>query len=55
MDYKSELALLLNSALPSLSASELEDMLEIPPDANMGDYALPCFKLAKTLRMARCV
>lgn len=52
MDYKSELALLLNSALPSLSASELEDMLEIPPDANMGDYALPCFKLAKTLRMA---
>lgn len=52
MDYKSELALLLNSAQPSLSASELEEMLEIPPDANMGDYALPCFKLAKTLRMA---
>jgi arginyl-tRNA synthetase len=52
MDYKSELALLLNSAQPSLSASELEEMLEIPPDAAMGDYALPCFKLAKTLRMA---
>ena len=52
MDYKSELALLLNSAQPALSASELEEMLEIPPDANMGDYALPCFKLAKTLRMA---
>lgn len=52
MDYKSELALLLNSAQPALPASELEEMLEIPPDANMGDYALPCFKLAKTLRMA---
>lgn len=52
MDYKSELALLLNSAQPALSAPELEEMLEIPPDANMGDYALPCFKLAKTLRMA---
>lgn len=52
MDYKSELALLLNSAQPALPASELEEMLEIPPDANMGDYAMPCFKLAKTLRMA---
>ena len=52
MDYKSELALLLNSAQPALPAPELEEMLEIPPDANMGDYALPCFKLAKTLRMA---
>ena len=33
MDYKSELALLLNSAQPALSAPELEEMLEIPPDA----------------------
>ena len=51
MNYKSELALLLSNEI-SLSASELEEMLEIPPDAEMGDYALPCFKLAKILRMA---
>ncbi len=51
MNYKSELAQLLGGALP-LPVSELEEMLEIPPDAEMGDYALPCFKLAKTMRMA---
>ena len=26
------------------------DMLEYPPDASMGDLALPCFKLSKVLR-----
>jgi len=32
------------------SADELSAMLEYPPDTAMGDLALPCFKLAKTLR-----
>ncbi len=26
-------------------------MLEVPPDQKMGDYAFPCFKLSRTLRM----
>ena len=33
-----------------LDASTIADMLEYPPDANMGDLALPCFKMSKTLR-----
>lgn len=33
-----------------LTASEISEMLEYPPDAAMGDLALPCFKLSKTLR-----
>ncbi len=33
-----------------LSASEIATMLEYPPDKNMGDLALPCFKLSKSLR-----
>ncbi|MBR4296109.1 MAG: arginine--tRNA ligase [Clostridia bacterium] len=33
-----------------LNASAIADMLEYPPDAAMGDLALPCFKLSKTLR-----
>ena len=38
-------------------ASELEramvaELLEIPPKADMGDFAFPCFQLAKTLRKA---
>ena len=36
----------------ALSASEMAAMLEYPPDEKMGDLALPCFKLSKTLRMA---
>ena len=35
-----------------LSVDELAGMLEYPPDATMGDLALPCFKLAKSLRRA---
>ena len=33
-----------------LSASEIFAMLEYPPDRTMGDIALPCFRLSKTLR-----
>lgn len=36
----------------SLSAAEVFDMLEYPPDTAMGDLALPCFKLSKSLRRA---
>ena len=35
-----------------LTADELAGMLEYPPDDAMGDLALPCFKLAKSLRRA---
>ena len=34
----------------SLDVCELSRMLEYPPDEKMGDLALPCFKLSKTLR-----
>ncbi len=33
-----------------LSADEIFAMLEYPPDSSMGDIALPCFRLSKTLR-----
>lgn len=34
----------------TLTAQTLFEMLEYPPDAAMGDLALPCFKLSKELR-----
>ena len=34
------------------TAAELVAMLEYPPDDTMGDLALPCFKLSRTLRRA---
>lgn len=33
-----------------ICASSIADMLEYPPDSNMGDLAFPCFKLSKALR-----
>ena len=36
----------------ALAADELISMLEYPPDEGMGDLALPCFKLSRTLRRA---
>ena len=36
----------------NIDVAEIESFIEIPPDKNMGDYAFPCFRLAKTLRQA---
>jgi len=35
-----------------MAAADIEAMLEYPPDPKMGDLALPCFKLSRTLRCA---
>ena len=32
------------------SFQEIYDLISIPQDSARGDYALPCFKFAKTLR-----
>ncbi|MEK6928422.1 MAG: arginine--tRNA ligase [Nanoarchaeota archaeon] len=34
----------------SLSKEELERLIEIPKDSKLGDYAFPCFTLAKTYK-----
>ena len=49
MDFKASIAQLVANAV-GLEAADVAQMLETPPSADMGDYALPCFKLAKTLR-----
>jgi arginyl-tRNA synthetase len=36
----------------ALEVTDIVAMLEYPPDSKMGDLALPCFKMSKTLRMA---
>ncbi len=44
----------LRSINPQIELTECDvaGMLEYPPDSKMGDLALPCFKMSKTLRMA---
>ena len=51
MNYKNEIAKIINK-LTNVDVSTLEDYIEIPPNSEMGDYAFPCFKLAKELRKA---
>lgn len=36
----------------NLDTETVANLIEIPPKADMGDYAFPCFQLAKTLRKA---
>ncbi|MDD2533701.1 MAG: arginine--tRNA ligase [Eubacteriales bacterium] len=38
--------------LTQFPATKIADLLEIPPQSQLGDYAFPCFLLAKTLRKA---
>ncbi len=49
---KEQIIQLLAGQLPSLTEAEISELIEIPPNPEMGDYAFPCFRLAKTLRKA---
>lgn len=51
MDYKKLIADHISSAL-GIEAEEALRSIEIPPKQDMGDFAFPCFQLAKTLRKA---
>lgn len=48
MDYKKHIAEKLN--IDGVSAEQLYTFIETPPNNEMGDFALPCFKLSKILR-----
>ena len=51
MDFKLEIAKLIAKAA-NLNANEIAQAIEIPPDSEMGDFAFPCFRLAKELKQA---
>ncbi len=51
MDAKLALANSLATA-SGLDAAELAGYIETPPDPALGDYAFPCFRLAKALKKA---
>ena len=48
MNYKNYIAKKLNLGL--VETELLESYIEVPPNTDMGDYALPCFKLSKIMR-----
>ena len=51
-DFKIEVAQALKSKIEDLTLEEIVELIEIPPNSDMGDYAFPCFKLAKVFRKA---
>ena len=40
----------LKSSNVSIKENEIEKMIEIPPNQEMGDYAFPCFFLSEKLK-----
>ncbi len=51
-DFKVAIGNCLKEKIDDLSLEEILGLIEIPPNKDMGDYAFPCFKLAKVFRKA---
>ena len=51
MDYKKKIAELIKEHV-DLDLDKIEGLIEVPPRPEMGDYAFPCFQLAKVMRKA---
>ena len=49
IDYKDSVAELISEKV-ELEKEKIYEIIEIPPDMEMGDYAFPCFILAKTFK-----
>ena len=52
ISYREKIADILAPQIEGLEKDEIMSMIETPADIKMGDYAFPCFKLAKLLRKA---
>ena len=52
IDFKSEVTKLVSEKVDGFTQSDIESIIEVPPNYELGDYALPCFRFAKTLRKA---
>ena len=51
MDFKYEAASIVAGAA-GLDVNDIKDYVEVPAKPEMGDYAFPCFRLAKVMRKA---
>ncbi len=49
---KEKIAELISKNIEGVDASDIIASIEIPPRPDMGDYAFPCFRLAKIMRKA---
>lgn len=51
-DFKKLISEIIKSEIEDLTLEEITALIEVPPNREMGDYAFPCFKLAKIFRKA---
>ena len=49
---KNQIVNLLSQNIDVLSSEEISQLIEIPPKPEMGDFAFPCFRLAKSYHKA---
>jgi arginyl-tRNA synthetase len=49
---KQKIVELIEKNVEGLSAEDINGLIEIPPKPELGDFAFPCFRLAKTMRKA---
>ena len=55
INFKEQIGVLLAEQIEGLTAEELTGMIEIPTDSKLGDYAFPCFRLAKVMRKSPAI
>ena len=51
-DFRIAIANCLKEKIEDLTLEEIVALIEVPPNKEMGDFAFPCFKLAKVFRKA---
>ena len=49
---KNKIIDLLAAQIEGMSKEDISATIEIPPKPEMGDFAFPCFRLAKTMHKA---
>lgn len=52
INFKEKVRDALSTVIEGLSKEEIENLIETPPSFDMGDYAFPVFRLAKTYKKA---
>lgn len=55
IDYRQIIAADIFADDMGLASEEIAEMIEIPTNSEMGDFAFPCFRLAKTLRKSPAI
>ena len=54
INFREEIIKILDEKIDGLDAKEIDKMIEVPPNYELGDFAFPVFSLAKIYRKKSC-